>query len=281
MGLGSRRSRITNHGAMDIHPSWSPDGEMLTFASNRNGNFEIFLMNADGENPLRMTNNLMDDLEPVWSNGFAPGSLQGDWSQETLSPELLAEFSPPPAEISSVADTLTDYGILTSSNGMKKKLSDFSQEWAQMNWYTYYRTGRSPIDFIIRADASWESASDKANWWNSGCGFVFREKDVNNHYLAYLDLDGFAHIDRVRSGNYSLLGQSNISYPVEKPADGANIMLVAQGSNLHFFVDGYLMLSRQNMTFDEGNLALTLLSGTNKDFGTRCEMTNIELWELE
>ena len=278
---GSNTSRLTNHDAMDMHPSWSPDGEMLTFASNREGNFEIYLMNADGENPLRMTNNVMDDLEPVWSSGFAPGSLPGDWSQETISSELFAAFSPPPAKISSVADTLAAYGILSSSSGKVKELSDFSQEWAQMNWYTYYRTGSSPQDFIIRADASWESASDKANWWNSGCGFVFREEDVYNHYLAYLDLNGFTHIDVVRNGNYSNLGRSNISYPLERPADGANIMLIAQGSNLYFFVDGYLMHSRQNMTFEEGNLALTLLSGTNKDFGTRCEMTNIEVWELD
>lgn len=78
----------------------------------------------------------------------------------------------------------------------------------------------------------------------------------------------------------SNLGRSNI-YPVEKPADNANIMLVVEGNNLHFFVDGYLMLSRQDMSFAEGDLALTLLSGTNKDFGTRCEMTNIELWRLD
>ena len=28
----------------------------------------------------------------------------------------------------------------------------------------------------------------------------------------------------------------------------------------------------------KGNLGLTLLSGTNKDYGTRCEMTNIHAW---
>jgi hypothetical protein len=28
----------------------------------------------------------------------------------------------------------------------------------------------------------------------------------------------------------------------------------------------------------EGNVGLTLLSGTNKDYGTRCEMTNLHLW---
>ena len=28
----------------------------------------------------------------------------------------------------------------------------------------------------------------------------------------------------------------------------------------------------------EGNFGLSLLSGTNKDFGTRCEMTNIHAW---
>ena len=41
------------------------------------------------------------------------------------------------------------------------------------------------------------------------------------------------------------------------------------------------MLYRQDMSLEEGELSLTLLSGTNKDYGTRCEMTNIELWELD
>jgi Tol biopolymer transport system component len=59
-------------------PSWSPDGTRLAFAINRDDsvncryispicNFEIYTMNADGSSPIRLTNNSVDDLSPVWS----------------------------------------------------------------------------------------------------------------------------------------------------------------------------------------------------------------------
>lgn len=277
---GKNRVQLTDNADEDVHPSWSPDGQMIAFASNRDGAYDIYIMDGSGGNVVRMTDNLMDDLEPVWSPENANGSLHSLFPSQPVSYETFMGFVPNQLEISAVAEKLVEAGILTRSTGRIKQLPDFNEEWAQINWYTYYRTRTSPEDFIIRADASWESASDKANWWNSGCGFVFREEDVDNHYLAYLDLDGFAHLDRARNGSMARLGLSNGSYPVVKPADQANIMLVVEGNYLHFFVDGFLMLSRQDLSFSEGNLALTLLSGTNKDFGTRCEMSNIELWEL-
>jgi hypothetical protein len=33
--------------------------------------------------------------------------------------------------------------------------------------------------------------------------------------------------------------------------------------------------------FEPGELGLTLFSGTNRDYGTRCRMTNIGLWEFK
>ncbi len=47
--------------------SWSPDGSRLAFSSDRDGNTELYLMNVDGSNIVRLTNNPASDTEPDWS----------------------------------------------------------------------------------------------------------------------------------------------------------------------------------------------------------------------
>ena len=40
----------------------------IAFASNRDGNFEIYVMDTDGRNPVRLTNNSASDSGPTWSS---------------------------------------------------------------------------------------------------------------------------------------------------------------------------------------------------------------------
>ena len=39
----------------------------IAFASNREGNFEIYVMDTDGKNPQRLTDNPAIDWDPSWS----------------------------------------------------------------------------------------------------------------------------------------------------------------------------------------------------------------------
>ena len=48
-------------------PSWSPDGTKIAFDSYRDGNIEIYVMNADGSNQTRLTNNPGRVLDLSWS----------------------------------------------------------------------------------------------------------------------------------------------------------------------------------------------------------------------
>jgi Tol biopolymer transport system component len=50
----------------DYNPTWSPDGTKIAFHSDRDGNFEIYVMNADGSEQTRLTNNPADDIGPAW-----------------------------------------------------------------------------------------------------------------------------------------------------------------------------------------------------------------------
>ncbi len=46
---------------------WSPDGQKIAFVSYRDGNNEIYVMNPDGSEQKRLTNNPGRDLYPSWS----------------------------------------------------------------------------------------------------------------------------------------------------------------------------------------------------------------------
>ncbi|MBL8147766.1 MAG: PD40 domain-containing protein, partial [Anaerolineae bacterium] len=48
-------TRLTTVAAYDYHPAWSPDGSEIAFTSDRNGFAQIYVMNADGTNQVRLT----------------------------------------------------------------------------------------------------------------------------------------------------------------------------------------------------------------------------------
>src|SRR6187455_2192730 len=48
-------------------PAWSPDGRKLAFVSERDGNAEIYVMNADGSEQENLTRQPSSDSHPSWS----------------------------------------------------------------------------------------------------------------------------------------------------------------------------------------------------------------------
>lgn len=58
---------LTQHPALDTHPTWSPDGMEIAFVSDREGNQEIYVMGADGSKPRNLTNHPAKDWSPAWS----------------------------------------------------------------------------------------------------------------------------------------------------------------------------------------------------------------------
>ena len=71
---GNNPRNITNDPNDDSASSWSPDGKRIVFSSDRDGNrdgnrenHEIYVMDADGNNQQRLTDNEFYDTHPSWS----------------------------------------------------------------------------------------------------------------------------------------------------------------------------------------------------------------------
>ena len=45
---GGTAVQLTTQASYEANPVWSPDGKQIAFASDRNGNFDLFIMPADG-----------------------------------------------------------------------------------------------------------------------------------------------------------------------------------------------------------------------------------------
>jgi uncharacterized repeat protein (TIGR01451 family) len=68
-GDGSGQTNLTGSvGTLNTQPDWSPDGTRIVFTSNRTGgNVDIWVMDASGVNPIRLTSEAAIDDQPVWS----------------------------------------------------------------------------------------------------------------------------------------------------------------------------------------------------------------------
>jgi Tol biopolymer transport system component/tRNA A-37 threonylcarbamoyl transferase component Bud32 len=74
MGRGIPRSRphqVTHADAWQMEPAISPDGGRIAYASNESGNFDIYVIDVRGGNPLRLTREGSKDTSPTW---FPDGS---------------------------------------------------------------------------------------------------------------------------------------------------------------------------------------------------------------
>jgi hypothetical protein len=177
-----------------------------------------------------------------------------------------------------------DKGYIKTIDGKIKEVDDFSYDWAQLGWYNWQQLNTKTSDFYMSAHFTWSSAFRNAD--ASGCGFIFAIQENNDHYAVFLDRSKIIFLNADQTASYSKrvgltrgTGQVKFDNPADKAVQ-ADFTLIVNGTYAYVLVDGEVVgeytLSQSKIL--EGNLGLSLLSGTNKDYGTRCKMTNVRIW---
>jgi hypothetical protein len=183
-------------------------------------------------------------------------------------------------ELNAIVQEYFEKGYLATTEGIFRELEDFSFDWAQLHYYKPFPIQDDVGDFFLSAHFKWDSALKNSDI--SGCGFIFGIQPNDDHYAVFLDRQKVFFLITDNTVGFSRpvsptrgTGIVKFDYPAE-----ADFTLIVKGAYAYVLVNGevsaeYTLAQSRS---SKGGIGLTVLSGTNKDYGTRCEMSNMHLW---
>jgi hypothetical protein len=176
-------------------------------------------------------------------------------------------------------------GLIPSTSGEYIELDPYSEDFAQIGWLRYRYFDDVEVEhFVFNAHVEWETAMDTSDV--SGCGVVFGviEGSSSNEYYGVVFDKSRIYFTIARSGYYYELGKTrgtgrlNFGNPAE-----ADVTIVVYNNHAYVYVDddfiGEYTLSQDKEL--KGYFGFGIISGTNKDYGTSCDITNPRIWSLD
>lgn len=172
-----------------------------------------------------------------------------------------------------------DLGYLSVTDGTYSELPDFEQSLAELGSFQWSSFDDLTLSiFVLNAHFKWSSA--KENTLLAGCGFVFADASK----AVFLDDKGvtlltwLVTVAEVPKSK----GFNNVRFNNSDEADFTLIVndalkkvfvLVNDEFNVEYDLSGYPSTS--------GYIGYAVASGTNTDYGTKCEITNARLWKIK
>ena len=112
---GGKATQLTTHQAHDTRPVWSPDGKRIAFASDRNGNFDVFIMNKEGGAPTQLTTHSASEYPQTFSDNdhvLYTASIQQDVKDSQFPSSLFSQVY----QVSTTGGRPTLYSSLAMEN---------------------------------------------------------------------------------------------------------------------------------------------------------------------
>jgi hypothetical protein len=178
--------QITNRQAATLaHPSWSPDGAQIVFASDEDGDSELWIVDADGGNLRQLTDNEAHDADPV----FSPDGTQIAFVSDVESPGF--------SEVYTIAPDGTNLTRLTDLSG-----SQYAPAWSPDGSQIAYVSDRGGDGDLYVMDADGQrsalltlddgGAEDRSPIWSpDGLWIAFLSNREDDEFRWHrIDLNG-------------------------------------------------------------------------------------------
>jgi hypothetical protein len=195
------------------------------------------------------------------------------------TPEVTSSAPQVSPDFQKLVDDYYGKGYLSTPKGEYHHLEDFSMDYSdRQTTFAKKKTGYSAKDFMVKAHFNWQSAI--ANPDPGGCGWSFR-RTRNDSYLMFVDRE-YIFLGQMKTNQWNRYGKSSGSgwVGLGNPAE-ADVALTVSKGKAYVIVDNALISSYTldtDFLTGEGELDYAVVAGTFKDYGTRCEMTNVDLW---
>jgi hypothetical protein len=172
-------------------------------------------------------------------------------------------------------------GYLPSTQGELYPMDDYILELASIDAFDFGSGYDGVQNFAVWTDVYWENASPVNFPEKSGCGFAYRIQENGNGYIAILSNEQIV-MDLCDDVSCRPIGTTRGTGRVQfgDPAQ-ASLSLVVNENHAYVLVDEQF-IGEYTLLTDElrepGSLLYAILSGSNREFGTRCELSNAGLW---
>ena len=173
---GANVQRLTDNKARDIYPRFSPDGNWIAFSSDRDGNYDIYVVAAAGGKPRQLTFHTADDTAVGWTpdgKHILFSSIRAKGAYPTVA--TLFEVSIDGGTERSVD---TDWGASGSYSPDGKKLAFMRHPgvWSRRHYRGSYAADLWVMDTAAKTYTKLGDAEFKGNisrepgTWDKGCG---------------------------------------------------------------------------------------------------------------